>query len=113
MKVFNIQQIIFSFQYPFFFLDPLAARTVPVATGVVVDFDVSTGGTGGHMTAQYMGAALTDVADEFSLFKAQDTMLAIFIGKAVEHFCHGSHGYFSQASNGLKALAKGTSLTCR
>ena len=44
-----------------------------------------------HMTTQHIGAALSDVSNQFLLFKAQQTMLLVLIGKAIEHFCHSRH----------------------
>jgi len=56
---------------------------VAIATGVIMDLDMPTGRAVCHMTTQYMSPALADIPDEFLLFKAQDTMFLIVIGKAV------------------------------
>ena len=83
MKILHMQQIILTFQYPLFLINSLALRAVAIATGVIMDLDMPTGRAVCHMTTQYMSPALADIPDEFLLFKAQDTMFLIVIGKAV------------------------------
>jgi len=113
VEILYLQQVVTSLKDPLFLIDSLALWTMTIATGVIMDLDMSTGRTDCQMTSQYISPALADIPDEFLLFKAQDAIALIVIGKAVEHLCHGSHSYCSQASNGLKALESGTSLTCR
>ena len=70
MEVFNIQQIILTLQYPLFFIDSLALRTMAIATGIIMNFNVPARRAGRHMTSQHMGTALLYITDEFLLFKA-------------------------------------------
>ena len=113
MEILYVQQVVCSLKNPLFLVYSLALWAMTVAAGIVIYLNVAAGRAGRHMTTQDMSPALTDIPDEFLLFKAQDSMFSIVISKAVEHFCHGSHSYCSQASKGLKALESGTSLTCR
>ena len=43
MEILYMQQVILTFQYPFFLIDSLALWAMAVATGVVMHFDVSAG----------------------------------------------------------------------
>ena len=113
MEILYLQQVVAALKDPLFFVHPLALWAMTITTGVIMDLYMSTGRAGCQMTSQYMSPALADIPDEFLLFKAQDAIALIVIGKAVEHLCHGSHSYCSQASKGLKALESGTSLICR
>jgi hypothetical protein len=91
MKILYIQQIMLPFQYPLFLIHSLALGTTSVAATVVMHLDMPASGACSHMTSQHIGAAFSDVSNQFLLFKAQQTMLLVLIGKAIEHFGHIGH----------------------
>ena len=113
VEILYTQQVVGSLKNPLFLVHPLALWAMAIAAGIVMHLDMSTGRAGRYMASQRMRTTVANITDQFLLFKAQDMMFLIIIGKAIEHFGHSSHIYFSQASNGLKALESGTSLTCR
>ena len=64
------QQVVCTFQYPFFLVGPLAVGAAPVAAGVVVHLYVATAGACRGMAAELPGTAGEYVMDKAQLLWA-------------------------------------------